>query len=78
MNKIIAIALAAVISSNAMATKIIDRPVPPQPSHQEIPALQAVNTDFGSFRNDDRIKLAYTGESVRATNTEPERIGSEK
>ena len=78
MNKIIAIALTAVISSNAMADKIIDRPVPPQPSHQEIPALQAVNTDFGSFRNDDRIKLAYAGESVRATNTEPERIGSDK
>ena len=78
MNKIIAIALAAVISTNAMAAKIIDRPVPPQPSHQEIPALQAVNTDFGSFRNDDRIKLAYTGESVRATNTEAERMGSDK
>ena len=36
MNKIIAIALTAIISSNAMAAKIIDRPVPPQPSHQEI------------------------------------------
>ena len=79
MNKIIAIALATIVSATAMAgDKIIDRPVPPQPSHQEIPALQAVNTDFGSFRNDDRIKLAYTGESVRATNTEPERIGSDK
>ena len=36
MNKIIAIALTTVISSNAMAAKIIDRPVPPQPRHQEI------------------------------------------
>ena len=78
MNKIVAIALATIISTNAMAAKIIDRPVPQQPSHQEIPALQAVNTDFGSFRNDDRIKFAYTGEQVRATNTEPERIGSDK
>lgn len=78
MNKIVAIALAAVISTNVMAAKIIDRPVPAQPSHQEIPALQAVNGDFTSVRNDDRIKFEYTGESVRATNTEPERIGSDK
>ena len=78
MNKIIAIALAAVISSNAMATKIIDRPVPPQPSHQEIPALQAVNTDYVSYRDDDRVKFIYVGEQIRATNTEPERIGSDK
>lgn len=79
MNKIVAIALAAVISTNAMAgDKIIDRPVPAQPSHQEIPALQAINTDYVSYRNDDRVKFIYVGEQVRATNNEPERIGSDK
>ena len=78
MNKIVAIALAAVISTNAMAAKIIDRPVPKQPDHQEIPSLQAVNTDYVSYRNNDRVKFIYVGEQVRATNNEPERIGSDK
>ncbi len=78
MNKIVAIALAAVISTNAMAAKIIDRPVSKQPDHQEIPSLQAVNTDYVSYRNDDRVKFIYVGEQVRATNNKPERIGSDK
>ena len=78
MKKIVAITLAAVISTNAMAAKIIDRPVPKQPDHQEIPSLQAVNTDYVSYRNDDRVKFIYVGEQVRATNNEPERIGSDK
>ena len=79
MNKIIAIALVTIVSTTAMAgDKIIDRPVPPQPSHQEIPSLQAVNTDYVSYRDDDRVKFIYVGEQIRATNTEPERMGSDR
>ncbi len=79
MNKIIAIALATIVSATAMAgDKIIDRPVPSQPSHQEIPSLQAVNTNYVSYRDDDRVKFIYVGEQIRATNTESERIGSDK
>ena len=78
MNKIVAIALAAIISTNAMAAKIIDRPVPAQPSHQEIPALQAVNTDFGQFVNEAGLNLQKTANSVGAPNPKLNRIAGER
>ena len=77
MKKITAIALVTLISTNAMA-HILDRAVEKQPDHQEIPALQAVNTDYVSHRNEDRIQFVYTGEQVRAPFNEAERMGSDR
>lgn len=81
MKKLIAtavFALAAAAASAEQPDNFGKNRVEPQPAHGEIPSLQTVNQNYISHRNDDRIKLIYTGGQTRSGMPVPQRTGSDK